>query len=397
MAGFVNEANLREFYQFVFPVSDITKWLSYDVGGGTSADARGYLARREFCFTLIGDIFTRFRSYTSEQELRAELVKCYPEKIDVGAIYNVRPSQKATTTIVPQERELIFDIDMSDYDKVRSCCKGKAICKHCWTWMSCAVNILADILREDFGFKYLMPVFSGRRGIHLWVCDKRARQLGDDERRAIVGYMSVIRGDNTTAVSKDLVQGRPIHPTLEEAHRKHLAAAFDRVFLSGDPANKNSVMHPAGAAVVLDAIENVMKGTGKWDKVQPKLQALNEQRNPEEEGVQWRQVQAALGADLEGAVAAVQFLIMYPRLDEHVSTRQDHLLKLPFCVHPGTGSLCTPLTWGPALAAFDPLVDAPKLDALLMDRAIDPQWLQPLRSMLEAMANDEAEKWTSAA
>jgi DNA primase small subunit len=390
MSGLVNEPNLREFYQHVFPVSDLTKWLSYDIGGGTSVDARGCLARREFCFTLIGDIFTRFRSYTSEQELRAELVKCYPEKIDVGAVYNVRPSQKANTTIVPLERELIFDIDMSDYDKVRSCCKGKAICKHCWTWMSCAVNILADILRDDFGFKYLLPVFSGRRGIHLWVCDRRARQLPDDERRAIVGYMSVIRGDNTTAVSKDLVAQRPIHPSLEDAQRRHLCKAFEKVFLTADPAtNRNSVAGPEGAAVIYSALENVLKGTGKWDKVAAKL------KYADGEGLDWHRLQSALGPDFDGVVAAVQFLVLYPRLDEHVSTRQDHLLKLPFCVHPGTGSLCTPLTWGQQLESFDPLVDAPKLDALLLSRSIGDEWLAPLRSMLEAMSLDENERRAS--
>ena len=382
MAGLVNETNLREFYQFVFPLGDLVRWLSYDVGGGTSVDARGYMARREFCFTLIGDIFTRFRSYNSEQELRADLVKCYPEKIDVGAVYNVRPNQKATTQIQAQERELIFDIDMSDYDKVRSCCKGKAICKYCWTWMSCAVGILADILREDFGFKYLLPVFSGRRGIHLWVCDKRARMLSDDDRRSIVGYMTVVRGDNTTAVSKDLIHQRPIHPSLEYAQGRHLNKAFIKVFLGNDPENRNKVTTPEGAAVIYSALESVLKGTAKWADFSAKL------RYVPGDPLEWNLVGRLLGAEADGIIAAVQFLVMYPRLDENVSTRQDHLLKLPYCVHPGTGSLCTPLAWGKALHEFDPCVDAPKLDRLLMDRSIDDKWLRPLRDMLDAMALD---------
>ena len=53
--------------------------------------------------------------------------------------------------------------------------------------------VLNKILREEFGFKHILFVYSGRRGIHIWVSDKRARMLTDDQRKAIVDYLSFSR------------------------------------------------------------------------------------------------------------------------------------------------------------------------------------------------------------
>lgn len=61
---------------------------------------------------------------------------------------------------------------------------------------------------DDFGFSHLLWVYSGRRGIHCWVSDPAALALTDEQRRAIVNYIEVIKGDKKVGV------GRSMHPML---------------------------------------------------------------------------------------------------------------------------------------------------------------------------------------
>lgn len=56
--------------------------------------------------------------------------------------------------------------------------------------MTNAAIVLKNILTKEFGFKHILFVYSGRRGIHIWVCDRRARSLTDQQRSNIVSYVT---------------------------------------------------------------------------------------------------------------------------------------------------------------------------------------------------------------
>ena len=85
------------------------------------------------------------------------------------------------------------------------------MCNKCWQFMIVAYKILNTILREDFNFQHIMWIFSGRRGIHCWVSDERARTLTNEGRSSISNYIKIKTMNSKTGVGSTLKN--PIHPT----------------------------------------------------------------------------------------------------------------------------------------------------------------------------------------
>lgn len=46
------------------------------------------------------------------------------------------------------------------------------------------------MLESCFNFKNILWVFSGRRGIHAWVCDKSAKMMPTKIRKVVTEYLN---------------------------------------------------------------------------------------------------------------------------------------------------------------------------------------------------------------
>jgi DNA primase small subunit len=122
---------------------------------------------------------------------------------------------------------MVFDIDMNDYDDVRTCCTGAKVCEKCWEYLKIAMIVLTDILTEDFDFKSVLWVFSGRRGIHAWVCDEAAREMNNEMRSAVVSYCNIGVGNEMSAKT---TLSWPLHPRLKKIY-SILLEHFDRIII----------------------------------------------------------------------------------------------------------------------------------------------------------------------
>ena len=134
----------------------------------------------------------RGKSFEDRNDFKKVLLNQKPEKIDIGAIFDGPPKENAKGGCHKAlSKEFVLDLDISDYDDVRKCCQKTLMCKDCWPLMQAGMQVLDVALRQDFGFEHLLWVYSGRRGIHCWVCDERARLLTNDQRAGVVSFLSL--------------------------------------------------------------------------------------------------------------------------------------------------------------------------------------------------------------
>ncbi|XP_073313812.1 uncharacterized protein [Primulina huaijiensis] len=337
---------LKIYYGKFFPYADMHKWMSYGNDGKHPGCDHSYFGRREFSFTLDNDIYLRFQSFNSTAELEKAIKEKCPFKIDIGPVYSVDPakrhaySQSGDNVFTPVERELIFDIDISDYDDVRYCCSGADVCSECWPLMTVAIKVIDTALRDDFGYKHILWVYSGRRGVRCWVCDGKARRLRNDQRAAIAEYLHIHKGNENSLKKVSLEGDFSLHPFLARSYTVILKDFFEGKVLSTQQLFSDEEKCEKILAMIPDeSITSELRG--KWQDNKRSRDDVNIAR--------WGHLKHLLQSGkqklpgIRRCVEEIVFSFTYPRLDMEVSKHMNHLLKAPFCIHPKTGHVCVPI------------------------------------------------------
>lgn len=328
-----SEELLRMYYDRIFPVNLMCRWLSY---GTMNEEAAGQnlLHRRELSFTTGDDVYIRYLSYDDAAAFKKDLVAKLPFKIDIGAIFSNAPrDHKKFKVFEPVQREFIIDIDLTDYDFLDVDVKRLETCDRCWPLMALALKVLTRSLKEDFGFDHLLWVYSGRRGIHCWVCDPRARAMSNEVRSAVADFL----GPKLAAATGRLNISIPMHPSMQRAYVICEPFFYSHLLPSA----------PDGFGI-LDTIEGQTK---MLDMLGEEFSSLKETALSDwasrRDGVQrWNWLKKTIEkkhVKLNSVLVEIVFTYTYPRLDVNVSKGMNHLLKSPWCVHPKTGRVCVPV------------------------------------------------------
>ena len=189
-----------------------------------------------------------------------------------GAIFNLDPRHRQKKlALVPELRELVFDIDLNDYEHFSIDSNDISACDAAWPLVSFGMCIVTRVLDKVFGFRHFLLVYSGRRGAHLTVHDARACALTDEARAAIVSFLqpSDQAGRGGRHDFGRLIQ----HPCFAELFESHIVPFWEHFCLKSyglldSPIDREAFMDLFGDRLAKTQINAAaLSGEVVWSKL----------------------------------------------------------------------------------------------------------------------------------
>lgn len=380
---------LESYYREYLPVEEICNWLSYGncLNSKDNPSERDFLLRREFSFVLEGDVFCRYKSFKGPEDLREALIQEKPIRYEIGAVYDKPPKHKGFRgTQDALDKEFIIDIDMNEYDRVRTCCFGSTVCKKCWKFLVVACKSIYKGLNLSFGYKHMLWVFSGRRGIHCWVCDANARRLNNARRKSVIEFLNARKGIHTPFIQISDEVILPYLPTIIE--EQNLFTLPDKFSLFSS-ISFQSQERVSDYQKTVDLLSILNEGVYDFNDFTAKLYDQLAQRETGFRTPPEYDIRITSRSIISTIIQKIGYELIYPKFDINVSTDIHHLLKSPFCVHPATSKICVPFRLSD-VDLFNPET-VPTLEQVLENRGLLDPYVEILREHTRACIIDNIE------
>ena len=183
LSKLINSQTLNLYYNNCFPFEHVFNWLTYNNTVN--------LKNREIALSINDEenecdyITRRIQIYQSAIAFKREIKKKLPYRIDIAGLYCIPANKKFHNAInddVPIIfKEVVFDIDMEPpTDK-------KQLLQY-WKQLKSFMVTLNNDLRNNFGFTNLLFVFSGKKGFHCWICERKSLEYCQNGRNVISDY-----------------------------------------------------------------------------------------------------------------------------------------------------------------------------------------------------------------
>ena len=336
------EAN--EYYRYQYPYDALVELLT------CNGDELACLE-----FALEGEVYKRFVSVTSAQELKVAAYN-FPgiRTIHFGAFYDRSPSRNMRNN-PPRRRVLSFDIDLTDKEwlpvKDAAGEVSAELCDKAWCVSAASIDIVKRLLHVAFGYTKVLAVYSGRRGVHVHVFDDAAMSLSSEARSAVVGYINGNVGAETERATSGVRLVMQMHNL-----RKLVYVWFNEMMMAGlfDTCSARR-----------DLVRRL--DLAKYDHLKNELGSLEDDAGDMEDGPRaWQHIIDKVKSVKKKApwiserIDCLVLAYVWPKLDANVTGDIAHLTKVPFACHAKSGRVACAVDphgyWD-----FCPEFDAPSL------------------------------------
>ena len=132
-------------------------------------------------------------------------------RIHIGALYEINALPK---------KNIVFDIDITDF-KFRKCCSSfPKLCEKCILIIKLDALILNILLKKILGYSDVRFFFSGMKGIHCWVFDKKSLELDLDTRKKVIDLIAKKPQNNNSFLLNFLLSDKDVLNTLDEIKKE---------------------------------------------------------------------------------------------------------------------------------------------------------------------------------
>lgn len=198
---------LLNYYSTIFPINHILDLYTYNNENLTNN--REFAIRKEENNAII-----RYVNIKSNKDFLEKVVKFKPSRIEIGPIYNIDMKLINFQTIEPYGKEMIIDLDITDYKDVINCnCPSIGIlCNECLLVLKYNIIITNNILVNHFRTNRFFWLFSGKKGFHCVIYDEFFFLKDNNERKKLLNIF-----ENYRTLNKAIIQ-EPIESILLEKY-----------------------------------------------------------------------------------------------------------------------------------------------------------------------------------
>jgi predicted DNA primase small subunit len=344
---------LHKYYAKHFPVEELFRWLNYN------GEPRLSLRRREIVYET-GRYVSRYNSYVTPESLRNGICEHVPKRLQFGAIWKgvpnnfSRPNEQFPD--MSQYKELCIDVDFDDQDFIQKKVKSPSETESftaAWSLAKVQISIHKKMLEDLFAFKHIYKGFSGRRGYHLIIADKRVMKMNDSERTAIFNHLTLDWGAMSDEEAKNVLSHPSYsflydfvttHPSffkfLEQQQifrNEHRVSNMEKIIPSSwiSKADVNDIRNH-----ILEKFRtnnSIKDGRRMWTTFVQSLKAFLvtklQSSYSKAKGTLDHHSTSMLESEMQRILHYAVARMTFPVIDKGVMVQRNHLLRMPFSVH----------------------------------------------------------------